>query len=245
MFGEGILQDVKISDVDLLDLLLTLEESTANSFKDTWLKLSSKAQGLSSDYMHNTEFSDLKAFETLVQTFPSNSNIQYGNSTPIRYSNLFKHDKSLTVNANRGTSGIDGCLSTAAGAAYVKQQFTICIIGDISFLYDSNALWNNHLSPDLRIIIINNGGGNIFRLIDGPTKLANFETFFETKHNFSAKHLASMYNLPYYICDSQAGLDAHSKDFYEPSARPKILEIKTDGEISAKVYREYFEFLAR
>ncbi len=245
MFGDMCNDDVLMTDVDLLDFLLSMEEITTSSFNQDWLILSAKAKNATGDYLPEVPFSDLKVFETLAKSFPAKANIQYGNSSPVRYSNLFEHKKTITINANRGTSGIDGCVSTAAGAAYVNNRMTVSVVGDISFFYDSNALWNNYLSPDFRIIVINNGGGNIFRMIDGPTGIADFEKFFETKHNLSARHLASMYDLPYYICDSQKGLDEILKTFYEPSAKPRILEIKTDGEISAKIYKEYFKFLKK
>ena len=162
----------------------------------------------------------------------------------MRYANFFAHGPKLSINSNRGTSGIDGCVSTAAGAAYVNQGLTISIVGDVSFIYDSNALFNNYLSPQLRIIIINNSGGNIFRLIDGPLKVKGFEKFFETQHNLTAKHLASMYGIPYYFCDGQDDLNKVLVDFYKPQGnKPAILEIKTDNEISAKIYKGYFYFL--
>ncbi len=254
----GVLDEVSpINEEQFLDILLKSAATESSNFKKDWLALSKMAEEKSKKYFSSIPFSDLKVFETLIESFPNKANIQYGNSTPIRYSNLFEHKKSLTVNANRGTSGIDGCVSTAAGAAYVaspptplrkrgekQPQMTISVVGDISFFYDSNALWNNYLSTDFRIIIINNSGGNIFRLIDGPTRVNNFEKFFETKHNLSAKHLASMYDLPYYFCDSQKGLDEVLKTFYKPQkGKPAILEIKTDGELSADVYKKYFEYL--
>lgn len=246
MFGDAFdeIKDIMpINDLMMLDVLLNWEEDSASSYKKTWLELSNKANSATKQYLSKIPFSDLKVFQTLVKSFPAKANIQYGNSTPIRYSNFFEHKYPLTVNANRGTSGIDGCVSTAAGAAYVNQQMTICVVGDISFFYDSNSLWNNYLSPDFRIIIINNGGGNIFRWIEGATEVKDFEKFFETKHNLSVKHLASMYGLPYYFCDSQKGLDKVLKTFYQLSDKPKILEVKTDGILSAKVYKGYFDFL--
>jgi 2-succinyl-5-enolpyruvyl-6-hydroxy-3-cyclohexene-1-carboxylate synthase len=234
-----------VNEKEFLELILEIPETMPSTFKKDWLALSKRAEEKSKQYLDRIPFCDLKVFESVVKSYPTNTNIQYGNSSPIRYSNFFKHDASISVSANRGTSGIDGCLSTAAGAAHVNKRMTICVLGDISFFYDSNALWNNYLLPDLRIIVINNGGGNIFRMIDGPTGIKDFEKFFETKHNLSAKHLASMYELPYYICDSQKGLNEILKTFYKPSAKPKILEVKTDGVLSAKVYKEYFEFLKR
>jgi 2-succinyl-5-enolpyruvyl-6-hydroxy-3-cyclohexene-1-carboxylate synthase len=135
-------------------------------------------------------------------------------------------------------------VSTAAGAAYLSDGLTICVVGDVSFLYDSNALWNNNLSPHLRIIVINNGGGNIFRLIDGPQKVQGFEKYFETEHHYGAEYLAQMYQIPYYFCDRADDLDFVLAQFYKPQkGRPAILEIKTDNLISESVYKQYFEFL--
>lgn len=234
-----------LEEEEVLECLVNNAENKASDFRNNWKELSNKSQKYFSFYCSQIPFCDLKVFETLVASFPSEANIQYGNSTPVRYANFFQHSKDVTVNANRGTSGIDGCVSTAAGAAYVNGKLTINIVGDVSFFYDSNALWNNYLSPALRIIIINNSGGNIFKLIDGPNRVNEFEKFFETKHNLTAQHLASMYGLPYYICTRQNELEEVLKTFYKPSDKPKILEIKTDGELSAKVYRQYFESLSK
>ena len=111
----------------------------------------------------------------------------------IRYYELF-HKKKCTVQSycNRGTSGIDGCVSTAIGSAVSSKKGVTLIIGDISFFYDSNALWNNYIPNNFRIILINNGGGNIFRFISKikfPKKIFNF---FETKHILSADKICEM-----------------------------------------------------
>ena len=74
-------------------------------------------------------------------------------------------NSTITVFCNRGTSGIDGSTSTALGAAYATQKPTTLVTGDLSFFYDSNALWNNYIQKDVRIIIINNSGGWIFKII--------------------------------------------------------------------------------
>jgi 2-succinyl-5-enolpyruvyl-6-hydroxy-3-cyclohexene-1-carboxylate synthase len=218
-----------------------LKGNENSDFSNKWLNAFKQQQPIADFFLEQIPFCDISVFNVLINSFPADANVQYGNSTPIRYSSFFKHSDTLSINANRGTSGIDGCLSTAAGAAYVRNELTICVLGDVSFLYDSNALWNNYLSPNLRIIVINNSGGNIFKLIEGPSRVADFEKFFQTKHTHSMEHLASMYDLPYYICASETELTETLKTFYQTSARPKLLEIKTDGELSADVYKKYFE----
>jgi 2-succinyl-5-enolpyruvyl-6-hydroxy-3-cyclohexene-1-carboxylate synthase len=216
----------------------------ANTYSAGWQALADKAAKLTDTFLATAPYSDLKVFETLLRSLPAGCNVQYGNSTPVRYSGLFKHNHTITVNANRGTSGIDGCVSTAAGAAYANGRITVCIVGDISFLYDSNALWNNYLSTDLRIVVINNSGGNIFRLIEGPGQVPGFEKYFETRHSLDVKHLALMYGLPYYFCDRLNQLDEVLTSFYQPAnGKHCILEIKTDGPVSADTYKAYFDFL--
>lgn len=213
------------------------------NFKIRWGNLRLKAEQLTQQFIELAAFSDLKVYETIFAHLPVSTNLQLGNSTPVRYAQFFPLPKNTKVNANRGTSGIDGCLSTAAGAAWVNKRLTVAILGDISFFYDSNALWNNCLSPNLRVIVINNGGGNIFRLIDGPDTVKGFENYFETQHQLSAKHLAEMFGLHYYICKTQKQLEDALPDFFQPKKKAAILEVKTNNETSAAVYKQYFSFL--
>lgn len=235
---------LKVDAASVLRPIAETFQQTESNYKELWQVLSAKAKQKAEEYLSTIPFSDLKAFEIITGSLPAAANIQYGNSTPIRYSNFFKHHNSLTFNSNRGTSGIDGCVSTASGAAYANNNNTVCIVGDVSFLYDSNALWNNYLSSKLRIIIINNSGGNIFRLIDGPPSVKGFEKFFETQHQHTAKHLATMYDIPYYFCDDENGLKETLNTFYGPqNNKPAILEIKTDGVTSANVYKDFFKYL--
>ncbi|MBL0308663.1 MAG: 2-succinyl-5-enolpyruvyl-6-hydroxy-3-cyclohexene-1-carboxylic-acid synthase [Bacteroidetes bacterium] len=244
--GEDIYDEISQgNEIEFLDALLETPESVTSDFREQWMSLSSYAKQKTEKYLEQIPFSDMKVFELLIPSFPNDANIQYGNSTPVRYSNLFRHQTpGLTVHSNRGTSGIDGCVSTAAGAAYANKRMTLSIVGDISFFYDSNALWNNFLTPDFRVIVINNSGGNIFRLIEGPTKLKGFEEFFETRHQLTAKHLAAHHQIPYYYCDNQHDLEIILQTFYEPhNGKPAILEIKTNGKVSAEVYKNYFKYL--
>ncbi|TFG72298.1 MAG: 2-succinyl-5-enolpyruvyl-6-hydroxy-3-cyclohexene-1-carboxylic-acid synthase, partial [Flavobacteriales bacterium] len=140
-------------------------------------------------YLNEIPFSDLLAFHHIFKGIPKNRHLQLANSSTVRYSQLFKLHPSLKVFSNRGTSGIDGSTSTAIGAAYYCKEPTLLITGDLSFFYDSNALWNSYIRPDFRIILINNGGGGIFRILPGKEDTEKFETFFETTHHLNASQL--------------------------------------------------------
>src|SRR5690606_20688225 len=152
-------------------------------------------------------------FEKLIETYPENIQVQYGNSSVIRYAQLFDHSQANEIFCNRGTSGIDGCTSTAAGASMVNEKQTVLITGDISFFYDSNGLWNNYIPNSFRIILINNGGGNIFKIIPGPENSGVVEQVFETRHQLSAEHLAKMFGFEYIGVNSLEELNSEIDGF--------------------------------
>lgn len=197
------------------------------------------------EYLKTCEWSDLKAFKRVLDVLPQGTNLQMGNSSAIRYVLLFPQRKDVIYNSNRGVAGIDGCTSTAIGAAIVNNRPTTVITGDISFFYDSNAFWNNHLPENLRVILINNGGGNIFRIIPGPDTTNQLADYFETHHNLQSKHIANLFDLNYYQANSDETLAEALKIFYEKqeNGRPAILEIITPRLENDKVLKRYFKFL--
>ena len=194
-------------------------------------------------YISIIPYSDLKIFSAIVNIMPKNMQLQLSNSSTIRYAQFFNFDKRIDVFCNRGTSGIDGSTSTAIGAAVVSKKETLCVTGDLSFLYDSNALWNNYIPSNFKIIVINNGGGGIFRILPGEKNTNNFDTFFETKHQFTALHLCEMYNLEYTMIHRESELNQNLKSFFSSSDTPKLLEIFTPSEINDQILLEYFNFL--
>ncbi|TRW25718.1 2-succinyl-5-enolpyruvyl-6-hydroxy-3-cyclohexene-1-carboxylic-acid synthase [Flavobacterium zepuense] len=194
-------------------------------------------------YLAKIPFSDFKAFELILPALPDNSQLQISNSSPIRYAQLFDIKPSIEVFCNRGTSGIDGCTSTAIGAALASQKETVLITGDVSFLYDSNALWNNYISKDFKIILINNAGGGIFRILPGHAETPVFNTFFETTHKLTAEHLAKMYGFEYSTASDEAGLQSALEVFMGKSDKPKILEVFTPMLENDKILLQYFKEL--
>jgi 2-succinyl-5-enolpyruvyl-6-hydroxy-3-cyclohexene-1-carboxylate synthase len=164
------------------------------------------------------------------------------NSSIVRYSQLFDVDPSLKVFCNRGTSGIDGCTSTAIGAAMESKGQVVFVTGDISFFYDSNALWNSYIPKSFRIIVINNNGGGIFKFIPGPSKSGALE-YFETPHGMTAEHLCKMYGIEYNTVSDEGNLKETLKGFYEISKQPKLLEIHSPSEINDTILKEYFNNL--
>ncbi len=195
-------------------------------------------------FLKNAPFSDLKAFGTILQTIPENISLQLGNSSVVRYVQLFHLGIDIKVYCNRGTSGIDGSTSTAIGSAYTADEQTVFISGDISFLYDSNALWNDYIPQNFRVVVLNNSGGGIFRII-ADTKPNILEKYLETKHDYTLKHLAKMYSFEYLCACDDVELRQILKTFYREGDQPKILEIFTPAEQNDKELKKYWTSIAK
>lgn len=191
-------------------------------------------------YMDVIPFSDLKSFHIIWNNLPQNIQLQISNSAVIRYAQLFETHESIDVYCNRGTSGIDGSTSTAIGASVISNKPTVLISGDISFFYDSNALWNNYIPKNFKIIIINNSGGGIFRILPGHVENKTFNTFFETEHNLTAEHLAKMYQFNYSTATNEEELNLALKLLFSQNDQPQILEIFTPSKINRDLLRNYF-----
>ena len=196
------------------------------------------------EYLRKITFSDFKVFEKVIESLPKNSQLQISNSSAIRYAQLIEIDPSIEVYCNRGTSGIDGSTSTAIGAAVGRNDIqTVFITGDIGFLYDSNALWNSYIPKNFKIILINNGGGGIFRILPGHEEKPVFNTYFETSHNLTAEHLAKMYKLNYFTANDVASLEEAIKNLYSNNTAAGILEVFTPTLENDVILKQYFKEL--
>ena len=195
------------------------------------------------EYLDKITFSDFKVFEKVIEALPANSQLQISNSSAIRYAQLIDIDPSIEVFCNRGTSGIDGSTSTAIGAAVGSKRQNVFITGDISFLYDSNALWNSYIPKNFKIILINNGGGGIFRILPGHEEKPVFNTYFETSHHLTAEHLAKMYQINYFQASDVTSLEENIKALYAAEDAPGILEIFTPTLENDKILLQFFKEL--
>ena len=217
-----------------------LTSAIESEYQSSWLKIKEHRGTQHATYLESCPYSDLKVFESVLESIPNNTHLQLGNSSIIRYTQLFDMNTSLDIFCNRGTSGIDGSTSTAIGAAHVNKNQTVFITGDISFFYDSNALWNKHIKNDFRIILINNNGGGIFKVIPGP-KATNALSYFETPHGLTAMQLCEMYKIEYSTANNLNELNVSLPDFYTESEHPKLLEVFTPSQENDTVLKEYFK----
>ena len=226
------------------NLAQTASPTRANrrSYQHLWLKQEKQAQHTLNTFLSAAPFGEFQATADILRALPEKSRLQLANSMAVRYANIIGlNGRQIQVNSNRGTSGIDGCLSAAVGAALATTDLTTLITGDLAFFYDRNGLWHNYVPPNLRVIVLNNGGGGIFKLIDGPGNLPNeeLETYFFTPHALNAKNPAADHNLSYFHAANRSELQRVLPKFFAPASRAALLEIPTDSEVNAQVFQQF------
>lgn len=234
---------IEADPVDFFEQLLPSIQSTKSRYRTTWVNRAERSEKHHLEFVEKSGWNDFAAFKHIANNIPDDWQLQWGNSSAIRYAQLFKEFYKPESYCNRGTSGIDGSVSTAVGAAYISQKPTLLVVGDLSFIYDSNGLWNNYLRSELRIIVINNGGGGIFRFIPGPSDTEELETFFEASHELNVKPVAEMYGLNYLYADDEESLERNLSLLFGYSNKPMILEVKTPAKENAGVLKSYFKRL--
>ena len=215
------------------------------NYSAAWTGIEQKAAAFLQNYTDAADFSELTAVASIFRHLPANSNLHLANSMAVRYANIIGlgAGKQVEVYANRGTSGIDGSNSTTVGCALTSNKITTLLTGDLAFFYDRNGLWHNYLPQNLRIIILNNHAGGIFRLIDGPKQQPELEEYFETKQALDAANTARDFGMHYTACRSLAEVAQVLPAFFAPDAGAGILEIFTDSKANAAAFTQYKQAL--
>lgn len=216
-------------------------KNTECVYRKTWKALENKAIQLQDNYLAEASFCDLTASRLIASQIPEQSVVHLGNSSSVRLMQMFLPVNGVSYFGNRGTSGIDGSLSTAVGFAGSSEKINTIVLGELSFFYDSNALMNKHFPSNLRIIVLNNGGGNIFRMIGGPRHSPALNEHFVAEHDYKAEGLAKAFGIPYLKAENLNVLSDSLNTFFAPVfSGPVILEVLTNGELSAQVFQECF-----
>ncbi len=219
-------------------------KQTDSDYKEKWQQINKMSRLRHESFVNDVSWCDLKVFDYITKNIPLDFDLQLANSTPVRYAQLFQDQIVISAFGNRGASGIDGTLSTALGACIGSGRKTLSITGDLSFFYDSNALWNKYLNPNFKIILINNGGGGIFRFIPGPAETKEVEEFFEARHSFSAQSLVENYNASYFSCSREEDLLQSLQGFFAYDKKAAVLEIFTREKDNGEILRSYFRYLS-
>ncbi len=220
------------------------KENITSGFKQLWLHRKQRMEELHNEFVEKIEYTDLYAFGKILNAIPANTHLHLSNSSPIRYAQLFDNKHIASSWSNRGTSGIDGCTSTAMGASSSSQEKQFLLItGDVAFYYDINALWNEADIENLKIILINNGGGGIFRIISGEGAAPEMKTFFETAQQRTAAEIAAAYRWNYLSAKDEVSLEKSLKVFFDAGCKRTILEIFTPAEKNPEVLSKYWNYL--
>ncbi len=227
------------NDLDFIKYQSSDESELNPEYHELWKTQDRRAFSILNEGLNESKFCEFKSIFKVIESIPGDSILHLSNSMPVRYANFLSinPNKKVEIFANRGTSGIDGCTSTATGAAKMTDKIVTLITGDMAFFYDRNALWQSKIPNNLRIIILNNHGGGIFRMIDAGNQ-PELEEFFETKNLLTAANTANDFNLDYYFCKTEIELDNNLISFFSTSGKGKILEIETDVIINTEVYNK-------
>ena len=180
----------------------------------------------------------------ILAALPPSSVVHVANSMAIRYVDWIGLPESVQwMHANRGVNGIDGCLSTAVGAALAQSddRLHVLVIGDMAFLYDRNALWHRHLPKNLRIVLLNDHGGGIFRLIEGSAGLPECDKFFVAGQPLTMEHTALQHRLGYHRADSISSFRSVLPAFLSRQrAQPALLEaVIADPDEEVRLHRQF------
>lgn len=203
--------------------------------------LNKRAQERFRNYVEGLQHCDMRSMDLILQHIPDDYILQISNSTPIRLSQLYTSRKELSYYCNRGTSGIEGSVSTAAGAAFAQKENTLLITGDLSFVYDSNGLWNRYNQGNLKIILLNNGGANIFRIIGDPQTMESCQEFFDSPNTVDIGHLCQAYGATHQLVKDEKELKVALRDFFAKNNKVSVLEIKTEMSINTNSFKQLFK----
>jgi 2-succinyl-5-enolpyruvyl-6-hydroxy-3-cyclohexene-1-carboxylate synthase len=238
---QSLTQLIEVEPSEVLRLLRDSKPEGAFDFGTKWKQQFFKVEQEHLALLTKLDYIDLKVFELILDYVPDGAQIQMGNSSVVRYIQLFNQIRSVKYFGNRGVSGIEGSVSTAVGAAMATESLVVHISGDHSFRYDSNALAANRLPSNLRIIVVNNSGGNIFRIIEGPKKHEASEAFIEKVDEGSIQKLVEYHDAGYLKATNLDELEIAMQQLLNPEYRaPAVLEIFTPRVASPIALKDYF-----
>ncbi|MDH5604317.1 MAG: 2-succinyl-5-enolpyruvyl-6-hydroxy-3-cyclohexene-1-carboxylic-acid synthase, partial [Cyclobacteriaceae bacterium] len=201
-----------------------------------------KAENLTTEYekgfFEDIVFGEFFAVKSIMKELPGNAVLHFGNSMPIRYGNFINAHEAEEVFCNRGTSGIEGVNSTVTGHAIANAKVNYLITGDTSFLYDRNAFWTREVPENLKIIVLNNRGGGIFRMIEGPASQPELEDYFEVRHAHTAEPTAREFGFNYYQTEGPNTFPDVLRAFIQDPLR-SILEVFSESKVNASLFSNY------
>ncbi len=241
-FAQNNCLNLNCSPLEFLTLIEP-DESKMNqtNYGSKWKQLDYQGQFKQESLIESIKFSDLTVMDSIISYLPDSCNFHVGNSSVIRYSQCFSSINNIRYLSNRGVAGIDGSLSTAVGAAsFNLEKLNIVVVGELSFFYDSNALINQYLNSNLKIIVINNGGGSIFNMIPGPKTTKNHDKFFIAQQNVKIDKLCEAFYIEHRQANNLSELQSElQKLFFENTNTSVLLEVHTENSKNEELFESY------
>ena len=239
------LTDIVECDSDSINALLASLCEAADTdercrFHDRWQSFldayAAHADAYAPEY---SQMATVKYFEEQLADLDIDICVHYANSSAVRLACIYAQHY---IWCNRGVNGIEGSLSTAAGFSLATHDMTVCVIGDLSFFYDQNALWNSNLRGNLRIILLNNRGGGIFRQLPGLSDSPAADDLVMASHENTAQGICTQNDIGYMSAKNMDEMQIGVVTLLtRESERPMLLEVFTDSNDDVKALEKYFK----
>ncbi len=213
----------------------------SGDYSQRWQEIKSKAKASAQAFAEDCPWSDFTAMKYVMEHTPEQWNLQLSNGTAIRYAQLFDYEHIHRIDCNRGVSGIDGCTSTAIGAAQGYAGTTMLVTGDMSAQYDLGALACPYIGRQFRMVVLNNNGGGIFRFVGQTARLEECEEFFCADVRLPLRDLAYAYKFYYFEARDAHQLEEQWEHFVSDLSVAAIFNLVTPPQDSADILRHYFK----
>lgn len=247
--SQTITKIIKCDAISFVDKVASecklINNSDDNNWTKTFKSLNKKSKQLKNDFLEQTslEFEGKVSCE-LIKNIPEYSNLILSNSTPPRDIDFFANSsgKSISIFSNRGASGIDGLISTALGVSSCSNKSTFLLTGDLAFYYDINALQiGKKYNYSLTIILVDNEGGGIFRMLPIAKHKDIFDEYFNTKLNIDFEAIVKGFGAKYIlVSDTEKFREEVSKEY----KGIRVLHIKTNSQKSFELRKKYWSLVS-
>jgi 2-succinyl-5-enolpyruvyl-6-hydroxy-3-cyclohexene-1-carboxylate synthase len=217
-----------LSTLDTGDARRTLLQKEYN---EHWREQEERTTRAMDQFFDQEQTGELGVVRKLLDQLPANANLHLANSMSVRYANfigLSAKKRGIRVFSNRGTSGIDGCVSTAVGHALTSSTLNVLITGDLAFFYDRNAFWHNYPAENLRILLLNNHGGLIFDVLEGPSSQPEAREYFITRQTLNAGKLCEEFGFTHIRIDDDTTDNPFPHFLSGNGGKTMVLEYESD-----------------
>ncbi len=229
-----------VAPADFLSWLGTLERAADQAeYLQEWRAHAVKTRHELDHFFEDHELSELEVVRDVMYSLPKEATLHLANSMSVRYANFLGYDHNhftTCVYSNRGTSGVDGCTSTAVGHYLASGKPTVLITGDLAFFYDRNAFWHNYPLENFRVVVLNNHGGLIFNILEGPSRMPEAAEYFVTRQPLNARSLCREFGFEHLAPRTRMEFREALSRFFTFDGRTKILEIEGDGDFNRTIF---------